>query len=523
MEVYVIRLAFGVTNCLPRLRNSARGLLCIIPLLLIVSVPSVFSRGVRPQQAAATADISGSWSGTLGGQLHVVITFAKLSSGEYTGQLNSVDQGAVLPMSNVSLHGQKIRFEITQIGGVYEGTLSDDHKQITGTWTQTNAPAQPLSFTRGEGGAAATASTNAAPTASGPKEKPISLPLDVTIPIAPTAFKADGEMHLVYELHIVNMSPWNCMLTDIMVHARGASASLADFSGASLEGILEHPGVDTSPKAKLGPGTEAVAFMWVTVDRQAGVPRAIQHRITVKLGDYPEPLSVDTDPLLIHTGPIVITPPLRGDHWLAANGPSNTSGHRRALIPINGRAVISQRFAIDWVKLGDDGLTYHGDKLDNKNYYAFGSDAIAVADGIVTEVKDGIPLNIPGATSRAVPITLETVGGNHVILNIGNGCYAFYAHLQPGSIRVRVGDRVHRGQVLGLVGNTGNSTEPHLHFHISNASSPLGSEGLPYLFPSFEVEGKGWGWKPSDAKSAPEKHMMELPLENDVVRFPAQP
>ena len=80
-----------------------------------------------------------------------------------------------------------------------------------------------------------------------------------------------------------------------------------------------------------------------------------------------------------------------------------------------------------------------------------------------------------------------------------------------------------RGQVVGLVGNSGNSTEPHLHFHISNASSPLGSEGLPYLLPSFEVEGSGWTWKPSEAKSAPVKHAMEIPLENEIVRFAEAP
>ena len=68
-----------------------------------------------------------------------------------------------------------------------------------------------------------------------------------------------------------------------------------------------------------------------------------------------------------------------------------------------------------------------------------------------------------------VPITLETVGGNNVIMEIGDGLYAFYAHLQPGSLRVKVGDKVRRGQVLGLLGNSGNSSEPHLHFHICNA------------------------------------------------------
>jgi murein DD-endopeptidase MepM/ murein hydrolase activator NlpD len=66
------------------------------------------------------------------------------------------------------------------------------------------------------------------------------------------------------------------------------------------------------------------------------------------------------------------------------------------------------------------------------------------------------------------------------VLDLGGGTYAFYAHLQPGSLRVKNGDRVTRGRVLGLLGNSGNSTEPHLHFHVSDGMSPLGSEGLPY-------------------------------------------
>jgi murein DD-endopeptidase MepM/ murein hydrolase activator NlpD len=182
---------------------------------------------------------------------------------------------------------------------------------------------------------------------------------------------------------------------------------------------------------------------------------------------------------------------------------------------------IAQRFAIDFVQLREDGKTFSGDAKDNRNYRCYGSDALAVADGVVVAVKDGIPENVPGLNSRAVPITLETVGGNHVILDIGGGRFAFYAHLQPGSIRVKTGDRVRTGQVLGLVGNSGNSTEPHLHFHISNDNSPLGSEGLPYALRSFEVEGKGWGWKPGTSGITTEKREMEMPVEMEVVRFPS--
>ena len=217
---------------------------------------------------------------------------------------------------------------------------------------------------------------------------------------------------------------------------------------------------------------------------------------------------------------MVIGPPLRGGPWLAANGPSNVSHHRRALIPIAGTPAIAQRFAIDYVKIDDHDRTFHGDSLKNASYYAEGNDALAVADGRVVAVKDGIPENVPGINSRAVPITLETVGGNHVIIDIGEGRYAFYAHLQPGSIRVRVGDRVHRGQVIGLVGNTGNSTEPHLHFHLSDANSPLGSEGIPYAIDTFERVG-ACDLASASCKRAPAaaRHG-EVPTENELVQFP---
>lgn len=486
--------------------------LAALCLLALAAFPA------QAQAPAATSGIAGSWTGMLAdgqNQLHLVLTIKKSDSGEYSGRVNSVDQGAVLPLDAVTLQGEKVRFEVKSVGGVYEGTLNDKGDEITGTWVQASAPAQALSFKR-----SAAAPPPAATAPPGPKEKPIVVPVDVTVPIAPTAFEAGGKLNLAYELHIVNMGKWESTLAKVdVISADSPAKPLASFSGAVLEGMIDHPGLPGSEPLTLAPGTEAVVFVWVGLDGSRDVPAAIRHNIHVKIGTYPEELSVETNSLPVATGPVIISAPLEGGHWLAGNGPSNTSPHRRALIPVDGRAVISQRYAIDWVRLGDDGKTYHGDPLDNKNYYAYGVNALAVADGIVTEVKDGIPQNIPGENSRAVPITLETVGGNHVILNIGNGRYAFYAHLQPGSIRVKAGDKVHRGQVLGLVGNSGNSTEPHLHFHISNASSPLGSEGLPYSLTSFEVEGEGWTWKPSDAKAAPVKHTMEIPLENEVVQF----
>jgi murein DD-endopeptidase len=518
-----MRGAFGMENV--RLWNTRgglaqrRGVACARALLVAAMAVAFFSADrAMAQQGSAATSLEGTWDGVLGGRLHLVVTISKSSSGDLTGQLNSVDQGATLPIEKATLNGSAVRFEVSRIGGVYEGKMNESGTEIAGTWTQNGVPAQPLSFKRGE--AAKAPEVNSAKAAEH-TPKPLTVPLDVVIPIAPTAFKADGKWHLVYELHLSNLGKWDCELTRVDVMAgNGGQKSLASFSGSELDGMAVHPGGDAEQTSKIGPGGFAVVYMWANFDNLDAVPASIRQRITVKIGDYPEGFAIDTPPTQVDRKPVmVIGAPLNGDDWVAANGPSNTSGHRRALIPINGRAYISQRFAIDWVELYSDGKTYQGDPADNKNYRAYGQEIHAVADGTVTETKDGLPQNTPGAASLAIPITLETIGGNHVIMDIGNGLYAFYAHMQPGSLRVKVGDKVRRGQVLGLVGNTGNSSEPHLHFDICNASSMLGCEGVPYAFASFDVSGKGEGWKPSDSHEPGVKHEMEIPLEDEVVRF----
>jgi len=497
----------------------ARGRRFLLTALVILIFPNARAMA---QETNAAAGLEGTWEGVLGGRLQLVVTIHKTSNGDLAGLMDSTDQHATLPIEKASQDGSQVRFEVSRVGGVYQGTMTADGSEISGSWTQTGVPEQPLSFKRTAVGKASPESETKTPEHT---PKPQTLPLDIVIPMAPTAFKADGKWHVAYELHVSNLGKWACDLTRVdILDANGGQKPLASFSGSELDGMVVHPGGDDAQKSKIGPAQFAVVYMWATFDNLEAVPASFRQRVTAKIGDYPEGFSIDTSATPVDRKPVVvIDAPLTGDEWVAANGPSNTSGHRRALIPVNGRAYISQRYAIDWVELYPDGKTYQGDPADNKNYRAYGHEIHAVADGIVTETKDGLPQNTPGAKSLAIPITLETIGGNHVITDMGNGLYAFYAHMQPGTLRVKVGDKVHRGQVLGLLGNTGNSSEPHLHFDICNASSMLACQGFPYAFASFEVVGKGEGWKSSDSHEAAVKHEMEIPTEDEIVQFPAAP
>lgn len=348
--------------------------------------------------------------------------------------------------------------------------------------------------------------------------------LELRVPKPPTVGTGEAGSFLAYELHVTNMHPQPTTLTKIEVTTEdGERRVLLALSDTSLTRVLSRPGVTMAiaEQPKLGGGLRAIVFLWVPIDGRMP-PSQIRHRVTVEQGsgDSTRLQELDGPAVPVSRAAVVIGPPLRGGPWLAANGPGNSSGHRRALIPIGGSPAVAQRFAIDYVKLGEDDKTFAGDRLKNESYHAQGQDALAVADGIVVAAKDGIPENVPGITSRAVPITLETVGGNHVILDIGDGRYAFYAHIKPGTLRVRQGERVRRGQVIGLVGNSGNSTEPHLHFHISDSNSPLGSEGIPYVHDAVELVGRCRMIGGACERSAPAVRRGEMPMQNTLVRFP---
>lgn len=342
---------------------------------------------------------------------------------------------------------------------------------------------------------------------------------DVRVPRAPTPASVGDQALLVYELRITNVGRRDLALRRLDVTAAGAG--LASFEGDSLKAIAVRVG-DGGDGRTVPAGRQALVYLAIRVPGDR-VPSRLEHRFLVSSPDSLAAPPADTLAGYVvpvdHRPAITIQSPLRGGPWLAANGPGNSSGHRRTVIPLDGQARIPQRYAVDWVLYGPDGALFHGDSTKNENWYGYRHPVRVVAPGRVVAVKDGIPENVPLAPNRAVPITLETVGGNHVIIDIGGGHHAFYAHLIPGSLKVKVGDQVAPGQVVGLLGNSGNSDAPHLHFHMGDRPSPLGTEGVPYQFNRFSVLGRGPTFPEPWKGGSPSPRRRALPLEDQVIQF----
>jgi hypothetical protein len=324
-------------------------------------------------------------------------------------------------------------------------------------------------------------------------------PLEVHVPSPPHPFTVADVTYLVYELHIINRSSRPAAIDRLDVRDRNATADAPPLLALEKEALLSTiqpigPAPARPQRATIPPGRAIIVFVWVTTPGRRA-PATLTHRFEIR--DVTDAPADETTPPFTVAGvhvsvspdsPVIIGPPLKGDLWLAANGPDNGVGHRRAVLALTGEGRIPERFAIDWVRLFADGPTFHGDASNNASYRAFGAEALAVADGMVINTVDGVPENVPDPVKRSVPISPATIGGNLVTLGLGAHRYATYAHLQPGSLRVKKGDKVRRGQVLALVGNTGNSTEPHLHFQITDGPAAFDAEGLPYAFTSFGLQ-----------------------------------
>jgi Peptidase family M23 len=348
----------------------------------------------------------------------------------------------------------------------------------------------------------------------------------------------DDAYHVVYELQLTNTKsvPATIRKIDVLAGSSG-SQIITSFSDAEVVKRLRTLEPRPATDAIIEPNAARLFYIELTFKDAAHIPKLLEHRLHL-IGApnpgpaKPAPLDYVVAPLKISDDkPLIIGPPLAGAGWVAANGCCNADiAHRGSVQSVNGALYDAQRFAIDWMRLDEQGRLVHGDESDLHNYSCYGADVFAVANGKVVDVLDNLDDQVPGRLPEPSTITIETVDGNHVILDLGGGRFAFYAHLQKNSIKVHPGNEVKKGAVLGKLGNTGNTSAPHLHFHVMNRPSALASDGLPYLIDAFDFAGQidiaafeaapgitgDWG-KGRIAK--PERREREFPLNVNIINF----
>jgi hypothetical protein len=307
---------------------------------------------------------------------------------------------------------------------------------------------------------------------------------------------SDGREHVEYDLIITNAFPADATLRSLEV--RGDGRPRLSLSGAALDAATLQLASQTPTGGRIGPASTVVTQVDVALPRSVGrtVPKVLTNRIRYTIpGNAPlRPVigttTVDVPAVRVdRRPPVVIAAPLRGTGWVNANGccKDPTSAHRNTVLATSsGLYTTPEIFAVDWVRVVH-GRLHSGDGSRNSDWPTFGAPLYAVANGTVVSTVDNKP-DIPPSSHNPDLQTPRDFGGNSVLLRIGPGRYACYAHIKRGTVRVRRGQRVRVGQQVGLVGNSGNTTGPHLHFGIQRRPDCL-SESEPFEIDRYTLEG----------------------------------
>lgn len=316
-------------------------------------------------------------------------------------------------------------------------------------------------------------------------------PAIVSVLAPPVPVKmSDQRWWAFYELLVTNTTAWPLVLDRLVVtDADDPSKVRMDLGNGEIDGFLRLPGGGARP-ATLGASQACVIWMNVPFFYDAALPEALQHTITTTLekpdGSKQEAsvtYTMEVPTTVEDVNPIWLqVPPVRGNRYVVGSS-GGLFAHRTALMSLDCGWHLAQRYAFDLVQLTPDYRFVSGPPYLNESWPIYGREAVAVRPAVVVTVHDGEPDNTPGQIPPGM--TAAKAPGNHIVLDLGQGQYALYAHFIPGSIRVAVGEAVQQGQVLGLVGNSGNSDGPHLHFHIMDGPDPLKSNGLPCVFKKF--------------------------------------
>ena len=306
----------------------------------------------------------------------------------------------------------------------------------------------------------------------------------------------DGVDHVEYDLLVTNAFVSPVTVTAVEVTGPGGGV-LQRVTGATLaaatQGVLLQ-----SPLAAV-PASGSATIEIDLVLPPGRLPARLSHRITyaVKNGT-PHTLAIlgrrevrGPQVVLLPFHAVTIEPPLLGPGWLTINGCCTPNAHRNVRVAADTRIGTAETFAIDFVRV-DGNRFYAGDGTKNAQYAYFGVPIHAVAAGTVVALHDGMDDSIPFKPPTTVHKP-EDFGGNYVLVRQATGVYAFYAHLRKGTVAVAVGRKVRAGEVIGRLGNSGNSTNAHLHFGLLDRPDFVTGYSLPFVFARFAVSGRVTG------------------------------
>ena len=303
--------------------------------------------------------------------------------------------------------------------------------------------------------------------------------VSIDIRTSPVAPRTAGGFLLQYELFVTNW--YGKDMTIRGVDTMSGDTLLATIEGEALDRLFP------SGQTAVAGSRQTTTMILSGIANE--LPDKLDHRIRFRIAGDSQDTAVRYRGTPIRENTLRLRPPVRGDSWFVLDGPGGKNHHTAGVLEFEGRILVPQRFAIDFMRQYEDGQVVHGDREDVRNYRGYGAEVLAVADARVVSVRNDVPDNPGQAKTNALSDTLANLGGNRVVLDLGGGKFATYFHLQPRSVRVRGGESVHTGEVLGLVGNSG-ATMPHLHFQVSNGPVAMISDGLPYVFDSFLRDGK---------------------------------
>lgn len=314
---------------------------------------------------------------------------------------------------------------------------------------------------------------------------------------------SDGKYYVAYELSVFNDSPRDATMTRVDTLAKGkVIATLAPSRIAANTMLAGGPTTTPPTPATIPAGRTAIVVFRDTYPNPNAIPASFTHRISASLAPaapgasrlaplYPGHVVQVGGTLSVSTAkPVVIGPPLAGDDWVASNGldPAALNAHSDVVIPVGGRVHSAETFGIDFVGVDPTTMqSYRGDPALNTSYLAFGKPLIAVADAKVVQVVSDQPDLTPMGPPEIA--TISDAAGNSVVLDLGHGVFALYAHMEHASATVKVGDTVKKGQVIGRLGNSGNTSEAHLHFQLQRGPL-ISADNVPWVIDRFTAAGQ---------------------------------